>query len=267
MLILAITALCSVFLMDTVVSFVWLQRFLIGQAVALFAKKHLPELIKSSDHFKAEKYADALVESFAKIDQLLATADGQKELMELVPSHDQTKYVPSRDSAAKRLAGKTGCTACVALVTQTSIFVANIGDSRCVVSKSAKAIELSMDHKPDLENEKKRIEASGGKVIGGRINGGINLSRSFGDLDYKKNDKKLPEEQIIISCPDIKIETIDENTDFLIIACDGVWDCIKSQEAVEYFKGASATSKPPLETIEALFDKVLAPTVHESCKF
>ena len=49
---------------------------------------------------------------------------------------------------------------------------------------------MSFDHKPDLEWEKDRIKKAGGKVIGGRINGNLNLSRSLGDLEYKK-DKNL----------------------------------------------------------------------------
>ena len=48
----------------------------------------------------------------------------------------------------------TGCTACVALITETEIYCANAGDSRCVLSNSGKAIEMSIDHKPELSTEK-----------------------------------------------------------------------------------------------------------------
>lgn len=50
-----------------------------------------------------------------------------------------------------------------------------------------KVIELSKDHKPDDELERKRIENAGGFVLEGRVNGNLNLSRAIGDLEYKKN--------------------------------------------------------------------------------
>lgn len=79
----------------------------------------------------------------------------------------------------------TGCTACVILITETEIYCANAGDSRCVLSQSGTAIELSVDHKPDLATEKFRIEKAGGWVEDNRVNGSLNLSRSLGDMEYK----------------------------------------------------------------------------------
>jgi serine/threonine protein phosphatase PrpC len=87
----------------------------------------------------------------------------------------------------------TGCTACVALVTETEIYCANAGDSRCVVSNSGKAIEMSIDHKPELPTEKARIERAGGFVEDNRVKGILNLSRSLGDLEYKQ-DPTIPVE-------------------------------------------------------------------------
>ena len=60
--------------------------------------------------------------------------------------------------------------------------MANVGDSRCVVSRSGKAVDMSLDHKPEDEIETRRIEKAGGKVTrDGRVNGGLNLSRAFGE--------------------------------------------------------------------------------------
>lgn len=59
--------------------------------------------------------------------------------------------------------------------------MANAGDSRCVLSRAGKAVELSFDHKPEDDSEKSRIEKAGGKVTqDGRVNGGLNLSRAIG---------------------------------------------------------------------------------------
>jgi protein phosphatase 1G len=84
----------------------------------------------------------------------------------------------------------TGCTACVALITDNEIICANAGDSRCVLSNNGTAVELSIDHKPDLSTEKARIERAGGFVEDNRVKGVLNLSRSLGDLEYKQ-DKNI----------------------------------------------------------------------------
>lgn len=63
--------------------------------------------------------------------------------------------------------------------------MANAGDSRCVVSEKGKALDMSYDHKPEDELELARIKNAGGKVtMDGRVNGGLNLSRAIGNLDY-----------------------------------------------------------------------------------
>lgn len=59
--------------------------------------------------------------------------------------------------------------------------MANAGDSRCVVSINGKAYDMSKDHKPEDERELNRIVAAGGNVSNGRVNGGLNLSRSLGN--------------------------------------------------------------------------------------
>lgn len=81
-----------------------------------------------------------------------------------------------------------GCTAVVLLITPDKYYVASAGDSRCVMyQKNEKLVRLTEDHKPDIEKERKRIEAAGGFVTGGRINGSLNLSRALGDLEFKQN--------------------------------------------------------------------------------
>ena len=75
----------------------------------------------------------------------------------------------------------SGCTAVVALKCGEELYVANAGDSRCVVSRAGKAVDMSIDHKPEDEPEKTRIEKAGGWVTpDGRVKGGLNLSRSLG---------------------------------------------------------------------------------------
>lgn len=86
-----------------------------------------------------------------------------------------------------------GCTAIVLLMKQGNLYVANAGDSRCVAAVGGKAVAMSTDHKPTLSREKQRVIKAGFSVNAeGRIDGNLNLSRSIGDLKYKKNKKCKP---------------------------------------------------------------------------
>ncbi|KTF99745.1 hypothetical protein cypCar_00020085 [Cyprinus carpio] len=118
----------------------------------------------------------------------------------------------------------SGTTAVVALIRGKQLIVANAGDSRCVVSEKGKAVDMSYDHKPEDELELTRIKNAGGKVtMDGRVNGGLNLSRAIGDHFYKRNKTLPPEEQMISSLPDVKVLTLSEDHEFMVIACDGIW--------------------------------------------
>jgi len=74
------------------------------------------------------------------------------------------------------------------------LYIANAGDSRCVISENGKVFELSEDHKPELKSESDRVKKAGGYITDGRINGNLNLSRALGDLEYKKNEDLPPGE-------------------------------------------------------------------------
>ena len=148
----------------------------------------------------------------------------------------------------------------------------NSGDSRAVLARKPKAaggkfvaVALSEDHKPDLATEKARIERAGGFVEDNRVKGVLNLSRSLGDLEYKTDPKLKADEQMITAVPEIKREKTD-GAAFLIIACDGIWDCLTSQEAVEtvgdllYNKKKEKVS----QAVEDVFERIIATDVASS---
>lgn len=149
------------------------------------------------------------------------------------------------------------------LITKTEIYIANAGDSRCVLSKNGIAINMSEDHKPELEAEKTRIEKAGGYVEDNRVNGVLNLSRSLGDLEYKQNKKFKLEEQMVTALPDVKVEKISNECDFLILACDGIWDCFTSREAVNYVLDKTEEQPKISKVIEDMLDFNLPNDVNE----
>jgi serine/threonine protein phosphatase PrpC len=154
------------------------------------------------------------------------------------------------------------------MVTPTHYICANAGDSRSVFSrKGGQVIALSEDHKPDNPGEKARIEAAGGFVEENRVNGSLNLSRSMGDFEYKSNKQKNFKEQMVTVFPEIKTIERHEDDDLLVLACDGIWDCLNNEDCVAMLKdyvGNDATKKTSLN-IEEMFDKIIAKDIMASC--
>lgn len=124
----------------------------------------------------------------------------------------------------------------ILLVLGNELYVANAGDSRCIICREGKAIDMSIDHKPEDAPELERITKAGGKVSNdGRINGGLNLSRAIGDHSYKQNQDFDAKEQMITALPDVKNLTIDPVKDeFMVLACDGIWNFMSSQDVCDF---------------------------------
>ncbi|KAJ6424565.1 hypothetical protein OIU84_025362 [Salix udensis] len=122
-----------------------------------------------------------------------------------------------------------GGSCCVtALIRKGNLVVSNAGDCRAVMSRGGVAEALTTDHRPSREDEKDRIESTGGYVdfIHGtwRIQGSLAVSRGIGDRHLK---------QWVIAEPDTKIVTLKPEDEFLILASDGLWDKVGNQEAVD----------------------------------
>lgn len=138
----------------------------------------------------------------------------------------------------------------VAVLKDKDLYVANAGDSRCVLCRDGQAVELSLDHKPEDWPEAERITKAGGRVTAdGRVNGGLNLSRALGDHAYKQNTALPAHEQMISALPDVRHMEIDPDKDeFMVLACDGIWNFMSSQDVIQFVRtrlnsGAKTISK------------------------
>ena len=132
-----------------------------------------------------------------------------------------------------------------------------------MLARGGQAVAMSYDHKPDDQIERDRIVAAGASIVEGRVNGNINLSRSIGDLEYKENASLPPERQAVTAFPDVKEVTLGPSDDFLILACDGIWDVLTNQDAVDYIYARRGT-KPLTEISEDVCDRCLASDVASS---
>lgn len=158
-----------------------------------------------------------------------------------------------------------GCTAVVALRVGRTLYVANAGDSRGVLCRGGEAYPLSEDHKPQSEIEMKRITRVGGFVNqNGRINGNLNLSRSIGDLKYKQLVNVRPEDQMITADPDITTTVLDKDDEFMILACDGVWDILTSQAAVDFVRNGISQGLTDEEIVKNIFKECIAEDIKNS---
>mmetsp|Transcript_16152 Transcript_16152/g.34940 ORF Transcript_16152/g.34940 Transcript_16152/m.34940 type:complete len:656 (+) Transcript_16152:203-2170(+) len=145
--------------------------------------------------------------------------------------------------------GGSGSAAVVACVVGGWIWCANLGDSRAVLSRDGRAVELSLDHKPDRQDEAQRIESAGGFVSFRRVLGRLAVSRAFGDEEYKVHPDRAGGEQsgkpLVIAEPEIRLERVHpESDEFLLMACDGLFDVFSSQEAVDFIYGRLAAMPP-----------------------
>lgn len=104
--------------------------------------------------------------------------------------------------------------------------VLNLGDSRMViVYNDYSCKQITTDHKPDEPNERARLERIGGNIVkddeGTYRIGDLSLSKAFGDGDH---------EPYISQVPDVYYKKITKETKYIVMACDGLWDVIETNE-------------------------------------
>ncbi|KAH6655577.1 phosphatase 2C-domain-containing protein [Truncatella angustata] len=204
-----------------------------GDKVAQYAGEHIDDILVKQDTFKAGNYEQALKDCFLATDRAILSDPKYEEEV-------------------------SGCTACVGLITDDKIYIANAGDSRSVLGVKGRAKPLSFDHKPQNEGEKARITAAGGFVDFGRVNGNLALSRAIGDFEFKKSAELAPEQQIVTAYPDVVVHELSDDDEFLVIACDGIWDCQSSQAVVEFVRRGIAAKQELEKICENMMDNCLA---------
>lgn len=204
-----------------------------GANIAKYSGQYAHARIMSDPEFAVGNYEKAIKNGFLGVDE-----DIRKD----------PKFV-----------GETsGCTAVTLIVTEKKLYCGNAGDSRCVLSKKGVAIPLSRDHKPQNKEEVQRITEAGGFVQFGRVNGNLALSRAFGDFEFKKNTSLPPEKQVVTCDPEIMSIDISEDVEFIVLACDGIWDVMNNQQVVNFVRELIVTGVPLGEICERLMDRCLA---------
>ena len=125
---------------------------------------------------------------------------------------------------------RSGSTVISVLIGPDNVYFSNLGDSRGIAASSGGLIVVTEDHKPFRVDEQKRIAGAGGHVSMQRINGNLAVSRALGDYDYKNRLDRGPFEQLVSPEPDLYPLPRRSEDEFIVLACDGVWDVMNSDE-------------------------------------
>ena len=176
--------------------------------------------------YLAENLDQRLAENVETLPNLLPTQLFEKTFMKI-----ETELYDQWVSTGKKPSKDSGSAACVCLINNNTIFVANTGDCRCVISTKDSLVFETLDHKATLPSERNRIEFAGAYVSGARVLGQLAISRAFGDFAFKlKNDIPL-KNQAVTAFPDVTVIPKSETEQILILASDGVWDVLSSAMA------------------------------------
>jgi len=237
-----------------------------GTDVAIYTSRFLHKNCISDPDMKAGKVEIALKSGFLKTDADLLLEEGmaeclkiRKEVARRKHGNDNQDLDDDDDEDDEIGVTESGSTAVTCFIKGKTIYCANAGDSRAVMCRAGKAINLSDDHKPMDQVEKERIEKANGFVEDKRVNGTLAVARAMGDFSFKREKKMSAEEQQVTCNPEIRKFTLEGNDEFIILACDGIWDVLTSQEAIDLVAGKMKEGKGLKETLSYLFDHCLSP--------
>ena len=164
-------------------------------------------------------------------------------------------YLSKHAFINNKLEDNSGSCALILLLVNNLIYIANVGDSRCVGSfKNGKVRkDITLDHKPNYNYEKERIIKNGGriyqtqtpiedddnfkdKILVGPYRvfpGKLSVSRTIGEKK-KKIEALGGNNSVLIPVPDIFTFDLEkDDIDFFILGCDGIYDQLSSKEILE----------------------------------
>ena len=221
-----------------------------GEHCAEFLRKNLLQYIYTNPNFP-RNIEKAIKEGFIKADQ-----DYLLNFSDMYQNRNTNGNIPVYE-----LCNNSGSCGLILLIVDTKIYIANVGDSRCLVSCQNGKVQkdVTRDHKPEFPYEKQRIYSHGGsiyqnetifseeekkeryvknsdiknKILLGpfRVNPGkLSVSRTIGDAKAKL-EKYGGMPMVVIPEPDVYVfDYYKDNIDYFIMGCDGIFDRIKSYE-------------------------------------
>ena len=274
-----------------------------GKEVPRYLSSHFYEFLKKNENFKNGKYKEALRETFFEVDKSFTTEEVQKELTkyseELKPSKEQeinninnlcgpgeklnqdeleqimafNEVFDPRNIENANIAEFTGATGIIIFICDKNIYIANAGNSRClVIDKDGAIINKTKDHTMNDPDEKKRVELARSfneeeekkKAENDVQTEFLDSTRGFGDWEFKGNEWIDQKDQEISVEPDI-IEVPLKDAQYLIMGSHGMFEdndnggdvnSDVSKFFVDEIKNNSG--KPYSDMIKEYFEKIIA---------
>lgn len=204
-----------------------------GAATSKYCGEYMFQFVHQTPAFMRGEFSQALYDGFIALDKYLHS----------LPSFE-----------------RGGCAAVVLYVDADVLYCANAGDSRCIMCRNGSVDALSNDHKPFLPGEQMRIERAGCYVLNRRVNGMLALSRAIGDFMFKNNSQVTWEMQAVTCAPEVRMTRLNRDKDeFAVLACDGIWDMMTSEQVVEFVRPRIQQRVPLGRICEELMDACLSP--------
>eukprot|EP01116_Phalansterium_solitarium_P020835 TRINITY_DN627_c0_g1_i1.p1 TRINITY_DN627_c0_g1~~TRINITY_DN627_c0_g1_i1.p1 ORF type:complete len:621 (+),score=214.55 TRINITY_DN627_c0_g1_i1:221-2083(+) len=202
-----------------------------GPQISAFSAKKIEDILTHElKHHKTEPMRDVLRDTFNTLNEKVRDA---------------------------RLVQLGGCTALVAVFLGDKGYVANVGDSRAVLYRDGEVSRVSVDHKPNVPEEERRILSLGGRVTTtlnkfgastSRLQGVLAVSRAIGDFALEPYISAEPYvHEISLGGP--------SKNHFLIMACDGLWDMINDKEAANMIAGIADPEKAAIRLRDHAFQQ------------
>jgi len=221
-----------------------------GDECSNYLVEALPRNIRNAMLAERESLRAAVEQSRAAQRQEQAE-DSASEIMRKILKSSYLRT--DKDFITPKNAPQSGSTAATIVLLGRRLFAANVGDSRVVLCRAGgQCVELTSDHKPSRPDEAARVRAAGGFILHKRVMGELAITRAFGDKSFKMGIKAMLEEEaeelaggadgndqvkdltapLVSAEPEIASMILGHNDEFLLLACDGLFDVFRSQDAV-----------------------------------
>ncbi|KAH3672746.1 hypothetical protein WICMUC_004152 [Wickerhamomyces mucosus] len=224
----------------------------------------LDEITKKESNLTLQKFKTNQGLIMYKLKNSFLNTD--KQLYDYLMKRQPQSQPPSSTSNQYNSKNTSGSTAIVSvIINNQDLYSINTGDSRLIVSINGYVKNLSFDHKPNHIGELIRINDANGSISFNRVGGILALSRAFGDFNFKLKKyhnlqvlkqrrlstslntnhdgvtdeyiKHLSSEETQVTVePEIIIHKLSSNNEFIVLACDGIYDVFSNQEIVDYIR-------------------------------
>ena len=146
-----------------------------------------------------------------------------------------------------------GALASTVWVTGDTVYSANLGNSKILLSYDGRSVRLSKTHSFKSRTERRRVRANGEQVS--NLSRDVDVTRSFGHYRLKKDD---PKKQALSALPAVRSVAIDDKLDFFVVASRGVWQAMEEQALVDLISDGIRESKPLKDVAKEVVDKCTA---------